>query len=179
MSISFTGFKNISTVKFVDPSIPNDYYMYSMTMQLTDDYDGKDLSIFKKTVQQPSTFQYAPLEDSRFVNVQLVKTPDQDAYMCVNGEPLLPNRDTLGMFSVVAKLLKRVRDAVPEQMVINRDYVCSDEYDNMVIPGHNLREFLGDNYESIAGDLVLPQVVKTQAGETLQGLEDIMMDYLA
>lgn len=179
MSISFTGFKNVSTVKFVDPNTPNDNYMYSMTMQLTDDYDGKDLSNFRKAALKPFTFKYTPLEDNRFVNIQLVKIPNQDAYLCVNSEPLLPNTDTLGMFSVVAKLLKRVRDAVPGKIVVNSDYVCSDEYDNMVIPGHNLRDFLGDNYDDIATDFVRPSVVKTQAGETFQGLEDIMMDYLA
>ncbi len=179
MAISFTGFKNVSTVKFVDPRTADDNYMYSLTMQLTDDSDNKDLTTFRKAAARPKSFEYNPLEDNRFVNVQLVKIPEQDSYLCVNGEPLLPQDDTLEMFSVVAKLLKRVRDAVPGTLVVNRDYVCSEEYDNMVLPNNNLRQFLGANYDDIAQDFVLPNVVKSQAGDVFQGLEDIMMDYLA
>lgn len=179
MPISFTGFKNVSALKIVNPATPDDNYMYSLTMQLTDDPENKDLSNFRNEASKPITFNYVPLQDNRFVNIKLIKTQDTDEYICINDEPLKPETDTLNMFSVVAKLLKRVKEHSIEKFTANNDYLFSEIFDEMVVPNYNMREALGVNYSVIAKEIINPENIKAHAEDVFDGLENIMMDYLA
>jgi len=180
MTVSFTGFKNASSLKIINDEYPNSSNsMCSVTMQLTDDYSGKDLSEFKKVAARTKSCNIGSLEDNRFINVSFVRTPDSDSFIMVNGEVIEPERDTLGMFSFVGQLLKRVLNTPQEKFAVDRDYFMGEEFDNMLVPGYNMREILGDRYNEITGNVINPNIVLMQSAEVLDGLDNIMMDYLA
>lgn len=179
MSISFTGFKNASTLKIIDISAPNEKYMYSFTTQLTDDFNGKDLSNFRELRTKQQKMHIPNLSDKRFVNISFIKNDDNNKFIAINGEMLEPRRDTLGIYSFIGKLTQKIKETPEENFIINSRYVKSSDFDEMAIPGYNLRDTLAGNYDEIVDSLFYPENIKSQTEDIFQGVQEIMLDYLA
>ena len=105
MQINFTGIKNISSTRIMSPD--NNMEAVVINAQLTDDYDGKDLSNFKETLARSGVKEnYLNPVNQNFVNIigQKVLTENGiDTKIILNNTPLPAKRNTVPLFSFLAK----------------------------------------------------------------------------
>ena len=120
-NISFTGIKNIGAVRF---RRDNDSVSNSVSFVLTDDYNGKDLTEFKKITSKMTrnANEYRNPEYSDVVNIESIINRDGNAALCVNGTPLTLNYEDLYMFSFISKLMDRIAAMKKKDMVVNSTY---------------------------------------------------------
>lgn len=132
MQISFNGIKNTSSVIFKNEQ--EKYTDYNVSIQLTDDYNGKDLTKYKKVLSKVAP-QFKHPTNSNFLHIGFFNDSNDDiTIMTVNGESIEPKDENLPLFSFIAKLTKCIANAQDKDFIHNRDYVESDEIiDNSVL----------------------------------------------
>ncbi len=208
MNISFTGIKNMGyqliqyreayyedgTTEYLNPGedIDKDDYdsdveEHYLTVQLTDDYNGKDLTEFKNKLKT-ADIEGNPLHpvNSSLLNITVCKEnltddftkPMISLYLNDATEPLEINDKNLSILSFVAKLLKRVSVSKDKDFVVNKDYLESDAATSIII-GEDLREDFGKYYDQMIDQAHSPEVVRNGAGEMSDILQQRMIDYFS
>ena len=181
MQVSFTGFKNASSLKVVDPR--NGDTAIGINVQLTDDSYGKELSEFKDVLKKnENTKIYRNPINSSFLNVAALRSTEGNArqsILVLNGKPLNPSDETLGLYSFIAKLTRELVSTKPEKFVVNRDFLDSEDLRYGLIVGQDMKEFCGDKYDEVVSRIHNPAQVKIGAQVVNNAIQAEMVDYLA
>ena len=181
MQINFTGIKNIRSTRIMSPD--NNMEAVVINAQLTDDYDGKDLSNFKETLSRSGVKEnYLNPVNQNFVNIigQKVLTENGiDTKIILNNTPLPAKRNTVPLFSFLAKLTRDIKAKPDEKFVVNKDYLESDDFNEGIILGYKLSELCGDALSIMVPAIINPPQVKHCADSVNNIVQDIMVDYLA
>ena len=132
--ITFTGIKNIGACGF-SKTIPKSPYAIvknSLIAQLTDDYKGKDLSAFEDVIRECNAkrwYRSFP-EDNRIIHIMTeyktdlskeIENPVPRLFLNYNQVPV--NRETLPLFSFIAKLTRRISNMNDDEFVRAGDFV--------------------------------------------------------
>ena len=146
--INFTGIKNTGFMhtKVIHPNYMRALQRNYLLVQLTDDYNGKDLAEFKETVKkcQPELGECVFPYDSSFVNIFTQKWDDNDIpRLFVNFKEIVPSRSTMPLFSYIAALTRRLAD-IPK-VEINRCFKYGPDGDKFMYGDVNLSEIVRDS----------------------------------
>ncbi|MGN0030664.1 MAG: hypothetical protein ACI37Q_01760 [Candidatus Gastranaerophilaceae bacterium] len=210
MNINFTGIKNVGylhrnlreayddeneTVRYLDPdddSIEKEDYdadidEHYLTVQLTDDYNGKDLTEFRNVLKR-SKIVGNPLNsnDSAIVSFAVTKeyptdefeSPQTYFYLNECDDPIPMEDKNLGLISFLAKLVTRVSKTENKDFLVNRDYLDSIAATSMIY-GENLKAEFGKNYDKEIRIAHSPQIVRDGAKEINKLVQERMFDYFS
>ena len=213
MNINFTGIKNIGyetrqtratyyddgSSEFVCPEkdidkedydenvYDEDIYDHYITVQLTDDYNGKDLTEFKNKIKNTKFKDYLHPENPDLVSFSISKTdftdeyatkPEVDFYINDCADALEVKDENMALFSYFGKLLKRIGEMKDNEFVVNKDYIENDAARSIII-GDDLREDYGEYYNQIMDQVHSPEVVRNGAKEMDKILLDRIIDYFS
>lgn len=105
--ISFTGIKNLATVKLKREGF---HGARNLSMILTDDFNGKDLQAFKDELAKigRNSSAYTNKDFPDLLNLEYLHGAEDRQWITVNGTALETNDNNLSMFSYLANLMKRV-----------------------------------------------------------------------
>lgn len=174
-SINFTGIKNIARAEF----IRNDSTAKSISMVLSDDFRGNDLSDFysaiEKITSNKSHYQNPIGSDLLNIECQEEKTAKR---IYINGKYIEPNDKNLPLFSYIGKLTKKIASMADKEMIVNQDYIYN-EADEALIFGTKISENLPD---FLTPDKYMPNFfdrsgVKTMAKKVNNFVQKIMNNY--
>jgi len=182
MQVSFTGIKNTGFLKVITPSTKTKAAV--LNMQLTDDYNGNDLSEFKKLIKVPGFYEkYINELDKEFVNI--VATYSESEYgskslsFYLNGSELKPQRKTMPLYTFLAKITRNFANTPKEKCIVNSDYLASDKARYGIYPGVDLRSTCESaGYEKMLSTLHSPEITKKGALIINDLIQEKMMDYL-
>ena len=200
MNINFTGVKNIGYFnrQFVDDNefrnlrddveVENEnYYCLDekfLTVQLTDDYNGKDLTEFKKAISTSDLKRKYPNPvGNDFLNIFVEKeeykkdlTEGSKVSYFINGEELKINDKNLKFISYVSKLMKKISQTPENKLVYNRDFVNGEEADKAIILGVDL---IDTPFYFAKNDIYSPSQAISGSKLVFNEIQDTMMDYFA
>jgi hypothetical protein len=192
MDVSFTGFKNTSysdvikqTQSLVNkskcPSQYNTVYIQTINTQLFDDFNGKDLSLYKKALASSDIAgEFHPLS-SDMVNIQTVKVNSpqgQTVYLVLNNNVVNIKDKNLKLISFIAKLLKRISNENPSNFVVNKDFIAGEDAAFATICGKDMRKILGKvKYKKLLDYAYRPQDVKAIAKDLFSDIQSGMEEY--
>ena len=181
MQVNFTGLKNISSIKIVNPFTEQE--IYSFNVQLTDDDNGEDLTEFNSLRYTTNTGnKYKNPVNEDFVNIFAIRndnyTDSMEHYkFLLNGQPLVPQRKVLPFFTFLAKLTRNVQ--VQKKFGLDKDYITSEDARYGILPGHDLHSVLGSQYEKVLEGMSNPSNVKLSSRRINNMIQGAMEDYLA
>ncbi len=208
MQINFTGIKNIGyetrqtrsiyyddgTCEFLCPDddmskedYDEDIYDHYITVQLTDDYNGKDLTEFRNKIKNTKFAEYLHPENPDLLSFSISKTdftdefvtkPEVEFYINDCADELEVKDENLALFSYFGKLLKRISQMKDSEFIVNKNYIETDASTSIII-GDDLREDYGEHYEQIMKQVHSPEVVRNGAKEMDKILVDRMLDYFS
>jgi hypothetical protein len=194
MDITFTGFKNTSFNQIIQRPIKeikngkvlvdNDKIMQVriINTQLTDDFNGKDLTEYKESLAKSAIagkFHPNNKDMINIVTVNLDPFSKEDFKVFINKANLNPEDKNLRLFSFVAKLLKRIAKQKPSEFEINKDYLRSEEPALVTTLGVDARDVLKDedaylDFLDVAYD---PQKIKEMAKAEFFDIHNCMVRY--
>lgn len=123
-NISFTGIKNVAACQF---QRNRQSFSTALSMCLTDDVNGKDLSEFhsmvKKVATKPNQFEH--YNGSDVVNIEHYAQNDGTA-LFLNGDEVKINDENLPVLSFIAKKTRQIFHLPKEKMIVNNEYKTSD-----------------------------------------------------
>lgn len=175
--ISFTGIKNIASIKF---NRGNQGTSRSLSMVLTDDFNGKDLSEFHNALRSITNNKLDIINKNGadILNIERVKFGEQRA-LFVNGKFLEANDENIPMFTYIAKLTRKIANMKNKDMIVNNDYkdVMADKvliYDTKVSDVLPFNPEGTDFYEQYFHK----DIAKHTAKQINASLQKIMEEYL-
>ena len=157
MQINFTGYKNVGlcTCQGANEASVQDYnlqpqQLHFLNIQLTDDYNGKDLTKFKQLLKDQNMTGYSNPIDTNFLNITTFQdiyqdTKNKNLAIFVNNKPLPINDDNLPIISFIAKLIRRIKETPEDGLTVNNDYKTGPEVAKLIIPGIDLHDEFDDN----------------------------------
>lgn len=192
MQVNFTGIKNVgyehayyaSQEKRADNILAGDTQW--LNIQLTDDYNGKHLTGFKKALEKSglSYSDYRNPVNKDFLNLAIdMEVYDDDGdgeveqQFILNDMPLRVNDETLPMFSFLAKLLNEIIHKPSKEFVVNKDYLDSDDVNNGLALSINMEEIFEEDYDDVIREAHEPSVVKDGAECMHNVIMETMEDY--
>lgn len=207
MQINFTGIKNMGyeyrqyrtyvdedgDVIFVDPDenvskkdYDEDNYEHYLNVQLTDDYNGKDLTNFRNAVKTSDLCNYLHPVNPTMLNISIDKTDFTDEYAAkpevdffINnreGERLEVNDRNLKLFSFIGQLLKRISTLNDNDFVVNKDYIENDAATSVLL-GYDLRDEYGNYYDNVMDQTHSPEIVRNGAAKMSEILTNKLVGY--
>ncbi len=192
MNIHFTGIKNIGYEKRTYNKYDEEYKErddeHFIHIQLTDDYNGKDLTEFRTKMRKTGLRNYThPVMPNTLclmiskdvISNNLGKSTDYQIYINDADEELKINDDNIPMISFIARLLNRIKSTPNNEFIVNRDYLTDDDTAESIILGEDLRKTYGDRYDRKIREIHSPELVKKGAEDMNNVLQEIMMDYFA
>lgn len=198
MQVNFTGIKNIGFIQscciykpaehsngtntvITQEEYPLQRDGYLMNIQLTDDYNGKHLTNFKKALEKSglSFYEYKHPVNKNFLNILATEdTYDEGEFeesysdFTLNGKPLEVTDKTLPLFSYLAKLVREISLKPKKEFVVNSDYLASDDLNEGLIIGQDMQKICGKDFEKVILDAHDPKFVKNGAA----AIDNIIMD---
>ena len=146
-----------------------------INIQFTDDYSGKHLTEYKKIMNKYP--QYKNEFNNNFLNFLQISNDNQNL-LVVNSKPLDLNDQNLSLVSFIAKTLKEISQKKPQEFIVNKDYLLSDDFSKGFIPHMDLNEVTSEDFTaSLAEDFHEPETVKTGSQNMISRLTEIMMKY--
>lgn len=157
---------------------------HTLNIQLTDDFNGKHLSEFKKALKN-SHLPYAdyinPI-NSNFLNIYLtddiIEDDDgefKDNVLYVNDLEVELKDKTLPIFSYIAKLVSEIARKPKEEFVVNKDYFDSDDAKEGIVFGDNMEDIYKEDYLEVMEDIHDPQNVKNGAKK----MNNVIMEFMS
>ena len=196
-NINFTGIRNIGYERrnymqkhydeATDSQFKDQEEEHFINIELTDDYNGKDLTEFKNVLKTSTLSNYTNPIHPNFLNIGISKevvtedfnkTKDYQVWINDADSELFVNDKNLRMFSYIAKLLKRIENTPDKNFVVNNDYLNYDAKDSVIL-GEDLEKTYGKYYNQAIRDIHSPEHVKRGAGEMNDLVKDMMFDYFA
>ena len=192
-TINFTGVKNIGGLSAISPDMAHQRVVSNnfLLVNLTDDYNGKDLTKFKEIIRKcnPMIGSFTNEQNSNFVHIAYtsVRNPEDEtgqtrSNLRINGKKVILKDENLPLFSFIAKLTGRISDIDDEDFVLNRDFVTGPEARELIIPGADIAEIAKDknlDLEEFLDHIYSPQVTRCNAQVINQGIQKMMVDYFA
>lgn len=132
--ISFTGYKNVGVFQVLmtdarkNPLVVNT----NLLVQLTDDFNGKDLEKFYQITKKCKPHVNIPRFnlDKNFVYISSANSYQEGvgSQIFVNGKEIPSKDETLPLFTYLANLTKRiVASAKKKEIVVNNDFKYGEE----------------------------------------------------
>ena len=148
-NINFTGLKNIGSCIFTTNhptglfGIKNDF----LIANLTDDYNGKDLSEFYEVLKkcQNSSGISKNKDDPRFIQI-ITRTVVNAINPCenniiqvlVNGKEIEVKDENLPLFTYLAKLTRKIGNMKNSEFIYDNDFKYGDAGKKYLIPNYDL-----------------------------------------
>lgn len=132
-NINFLGVKNIGACSITQQIKNTEYARVRkyLIVQLTDDFNGKDLTEFNQIIKNSNSdgwFRNFP-EDKRFIHLiteyicDLSKEIENPIpKLILNFKEVPVNKDTLKLFSFIAKLTRKISNMDTSEIVHNKDF---------------------------------------------------------
>ncbi len=208
MQVTFTGIKNVGFIKTSfnyakqsvinanDPSWQKIFQMegpdfqidewYLLNMQLTDDFNGKHYTEFKKALKK-SDLSFADFKNpinNNFLNTLFYREfykengkVLKDTVFSINDRDIMIEDKNLPILSFLARTIREIAQKPKEKFVVSEEYLNSDNLSKGICFGDDLKKIFGKNYYDEAKRMHEPLEVKNCA----QKMDDIMhmemMDY--
>lgn len=198
MDISFSGIKNpayLPTTMYKIMGYIGDTPIYSkserikmnyLNMELTDDFNGKDLTEYRNKLKNSAVNYYEHPINQNSINVGVLKgelAEDRGTYLFLNGNNIDIEDDNLPIISFIAKKLKEL--SISSQKVsVDKNFYTTDTAAKSIVLGQDLR----DSYEYQKMDKdPLPDLkkyysyenVKNGSGKMFKLLNGLMVDYFS
>ncbi len=177
-NISFTGIRNIGFINFKRPSLLANAKSKSLSMVLSDDYNGKDLTEFFDVLNKIPRTQYGYLhpESKNILNIECTTFKDYNTLL-INGRPVKVDDKHLPMFSYIAKLTRKIAGLTDKQMAVNESYkeFAADE---LLVFGEKVSKMPESGYSEKSIDYYLNRnVARMGAGRVNAFIQNIMNQY--
>ena len=189
MQINFTGIKNIgyenSSINYVDKKFSPDAKAilgvgdstiktecHWLNIQLTDDYNGKHLSGYKKAMQDSglSTKDYRNPINGNFLNFLVSEEVYDDLGVVVaedefyiNDQKVYLSDETLPIFSYISKLIREISKKPEKDFIVNRDYLTSEDASKGIVIGNDLQKHYAGDYDNEIKRIHNPRKIKVGA----------------
>ncbi len=182
MDVNFTGFKNVGSMsvninnaliaaknelKLVS-SPGNSINTKILNVHLTDDYNGKDLTEFYNTAKKSALGSYLNFVNKDFMHILFLKNKNENTLkgIFVNNSMLDLKDENLSFLSFLAKLLKRIGETPSDQLVVNKNYLGSDDVSKVLVPGYDLRNVITQTFtQESANDVIFKGIAKSVASK--------------
>ena len=137
-NISFTGIRNIGFIEFSKNFTIGLSKHKSLSMVLSDDFNGKDLTEFLDVIKKIPRTQTGYLHQSskNMLNIECA-TLNGEKLLSVNGRAIEVNDEHLPMFSYIARLTKKIAAMKDKDIVVNKTYK-EYEAENALVYGENI-----------------------------------------
>ncbi len=192
-TINFTGVKNIGALTAVgaDPVHQRMSTNNFLLVNLTDDYNGKDLTNFREIIRKcnPSVGSFLNEQNPDFIHIAYVtvKNPESETEQSVsniriNGKKVILKDANLPLLSFIAKLTDRIADIPDEKFVLNKDFVSGPEARELIIPGADIAAIAKEqslDLEELLEHVYSPEVTRFNAQAINDGIQKMMLDYFA
>ncbi len=193
MKINFTGIKNpgyysskiYTTTQYdennVEYSEDNYIDVKYVNMELTDDFNGKDLSEYKKLLKKSNVEYLKHPINPNFLNIGVLKgelPADKETYLFVNGTLLEVEDKKLPIISFMMKKLIQLKDNI-NIAHIDKDFYKSDIASNTLMLGRDIRDDY-HYYEDPLPDLkkyYTPKYISHTAKNMFDLLDKKMLEY--
>ena len=197
-NINFTGIKNVGYtqryytqkgeyVKTGDEftEVENEHFI---NFELTDDFNGNDLSEYKRIIRTTDLHNFVNPVNPNFLNIMISKDvvtdnlgPKKDYQIWINDSDreLEIKHKNLAMMSFIAKMLRKAANMPENKFVVNRDYLDSDDAKSAIIMGENLEDTYKELHPAKIRKIHSPKNVKRGAEEMNDLVKDMMFDYFA
>ena len=177
MQVNFKGFKNIGYFGTSRSAMQRDELPKSncdiINIQLTDDYNGKDLTQYKELIKK----KYPWLKNE--TNPDFLNFILWDKDILVNFQPVKVNDSNLDLMTLLANFLRKIACKQQKDFELNKDYLDSDDLSEGFLPMQNIKDLINNDktFEQLAMTLHNPSSVKKGAKSMLDEFTQIMMDY--
>lgn len=184
--ISFTGIRNIGAINAIIVQNPAQKPVVNkcMVINLINDIEGNDLDNFKaiKNKCKESLNGFTFPHDSNFIHICTKK--DHESHdipkLYLNLKEVPVKRETLPMFSYIAKLLKKISNTDNKDIHTAFDFKYSEDADLYLLGEHKLSHLMDKKtYLSVIEEAFNPEFVKHQAQSINKDIEEQMIDYFA
>lgn len=191
MNVSFTGIKNIG-YEYREYDDGNEDFNdnsteHFLTVQLTDDFNGKDLTEFRNKVKTSTLKDYYHPINPDLLNICMAQEVISDnigestelsIYINDSEDELHIEDKNLSMLSYIAKLLTRISKLPERAIKVDEDYLENDAQKSIIL-GNDLRADYGEYYDNIIHQVHSADTVKQGAEEMSEILTDKMIDYFS
>ena len=166
--ISFTGFKNVGVFQtlLLDAERNPQTVNTNLLIQLTDDFNGKDLEKFYQLTKKCKPIINIPKfeQDKKFIYLSTLNNIGKLPKIFINGEKLPSKDEALPLYTYLANLTKRIMaSAKKEEIKINKDfkygddaklYLCSDTEVAKTVPNELLEAMFDQNNIGEAAEII-------------------------
>ena len=194
MQVNFTGIRNVGyDCDLIYPTYMEDgkvvynpeHYADSnvINMQLKDDFNGKDLSDYKKAVETSDVENKRHPIIPDFINFAVLKgelPSDKDTYFFLNGSRLEVNDENMGIFSFLAKTLTKLKNQSLDRFFVDKDYLFGPDASQSIKLGQDIMDDYEDDLEGYAelSKLHYNEHAQNGAIKMLELLEKKIYEYL-
>jgi len=172
MQVNFTGIRNISSIEM--QTSQNKYLI--INAELTNDKYGNDLDEYKNFLRKNPNNFYNPI-NSKFVNITTLDSND----IYFNHKLLEINDSNLPICTYMAKLTQKIANKNPQEFIINKDYVTSDEFWDNTLNDKNVSNKIikkcAQEQINILGAMTNPYEVKQNSTKINNQIQNIMAEY--
>lgn len=185
--INFTGIKNAGfmSAQVIHPELMSIIDRNYLVAQLTDDYNGNDLTEFNEVVKkcQPDLGECTFPFNKNFINIFTSKFRKIDSVpeLYVNFKKVPMTSRTMPLFSYVARLTRRLAKVKPEKLEINHCFKFGPDGDRFIYGDIGISDIVrdSDKLEQALNSIYSPNAVKIGAKRINQDIQEQMEDYLA
>lgn len=186
-NISFTGVKNIGTLNAISVNPVNHAAIEGkyMVINLTNDYNGKDLDEFKAAKKKCGQYLdgYIFPHDSNFIHISTKKIYNSDDVprLFLNMREVPVKTETMPMFQYIAKLLNRISEMDNKDIRAAKDFVYGEGADLYILGDERISRMITnrDKYNESIVHAFIPPFVKAQAKSINDDIQAQMEDYFA
>lgn len=195
MQVSFTGFKNAGLCHGTEVQNENGCFtektdLHFLNIQLTDDYNGKDLTTYQQILKKPNMSEYKNNRNKDFINICTHQniSPDNkrnNTVIFLNDKILPINDQNLPIISFIAKLIRRIKETPENKYIVDNDYKAGDEVAKLIIPGVDLYKNFEDSenqdeyYRLTIDNIHAPNHVKAGSSVMFDQIQETMLDYFS
>lgn len=174
-NVNFTGIKNIATV--IPPQREGFKRLNNLSMVLTDNFNGKDMTEFKTAINKISdqSFSYRFNGFPEVVNIECIEHESGGKVLSLNNVALGDVEGSLSMFSYLAKLTKKISAMKDKDFIVNNDYKY-DAAKETLMSGYVIEGYDKISRHIIDG-LFEPENVKDAAKQINAFIQSIMETY--
>lgn len=193
--INFCGYQNIGFFKriYTNDEILNPKAIKDgidemfLSVQLKDDFNGHDLTEFKKAFKKAEIEKNPNPIGNDFVNIAVIKEysyedakPVEDITFFVNDNRLDVNDENLGFLSHIIKLVRKISETSTEKFVHKQDFVNGFEAPRAIILNEDLEAFGAQiGMPNLVKNLYTPEMAKDGAKQIYESMQNVMVNYFA
>lgn len=138
-NIQFKGLKNAGVVQGRLTNAQNDFIgiRTNLLVQLTDDFEGKDLSDFYNSIKKCEQKVHIPkfCKDKNFIYITADKLENYLPILSVNGQIVPAINETTPLYTFLAKVTRNlIKKATKSELVVNNDFKYGPEASEYLNP---------------------------------------------